>query len=129
MIKDVHSIKDKYKPIPIEMSTEEILESLRIEKMEDPNYYLYLEDSNKTKDGNVKTKSKENSAASCSDFNKKKCNSNFDCAMDASTTTVYHTCHKRVCEKSLVQIKNSLPRYNKYIRCTSTVNVLYIYIY
>ena len=103
------------------MSTAEILESLNLEKIDDPNYYLYPDESDE-----AKLKSKEYSTSSNSELKKKNRNGNYNHTIESHKSSVSHSCHKRACEQSLVQIKNSLPRYNRQILFTRKVSNLNI---
>ena len=82
------------------MSTLEILESLKTERMEDPNYYDYENKSNSY----LKSLALERSEIEKS---REKLNDT-----DSSENEAFISCHKRVCQKSLSEIKSSLPRYN-----------------
>ena len=100
MIKDVKLAKENYKPVSTEMSTPKILESLRLERIEDPNYYDYVSESNEKCELTVIEKSEV-------EITKENFND-----IESSDSEAFMSCHERVCQKSLSEIKESLPRYN-----------------
>ena len=100
MIKDVKLAKENYKPVSTEMSTPKILESLRLERIEDPNHYDYVSESKEKCESIVIEKSEV-------DITKENFND-----IESSDSEAFMSCHERVCQKSLSEIKESLPRYN-----------------
>ena len=105
LINDVEIAKDNYKPVGREMSTAEILESLRLEKMSDPYHYDYVEERNDEYESVEFEKSEKMKKVTKSDFHN----------TDSIENEVFISCHQRVCQKSLDEIKNSLPKYNRLI--------------
>ena len=100
LIKDVKLAKENYKPVSTEMSTPKILESLRLERIEDPNYYDYASEGNEKCESIVVEKSEV-------EITKENLND-----IESSDSEAFMSCHERVCQKSLSEIKESLPRYN-----------------
>ena len=114
MIKDVQLAKENYKPVGSEMSTADILESLRLERIEDPNYYNYTEE--RKEEHNSAEVDQNDQECLCSE-SVSNCNiplSDSD-DMESITNDNFISYHKRVCQKSLLDIKNSLPRYNRWL--------------
>ena len=100
MIKDVKLANENYKPVSTEMSTPKILESLRLERIEDPNYHDYVSESNEKC---------ETTVIESSEVEITKDNFN---DIESNDSEAFMSCHERVCQKSLSEIKESLPRYN-----------------
>ena len=82
------------------MSTPKILESLRLERIEDLNYYDYVSESNEKCESTVI----ENSEIEITKENL--------IDIESIDSEAFISCHERVCQKSLSEIKESLPRYN-----------------
>ena len=100
LIKDVKLANENYKPVSTEMSTPKILESLRLERIEDPNYHDYVSESNEKC---------ETTVIESSEVEITKDNFN---DIESNDSEAFMSCHERVCQKSLSEIKESLPRYN-----------------
>ena len=79
--------------------------------MEDSNYYDYTEERNEEFNFADVDKSDQYSE---SVSNSTMCENDSD-DKESNTNYGFISYHKRVCEKSLVDIKNSLPLYNKWL--------------
>ena len=109
MIEDVNISVLRYKPVKVEYSTKDIIHSLQLEiSAEKENtvwYHDNVDNARNIKRNEYLAKSK----SSDSDQNPHLQN-------ESLYNKVTHQCHDRVCQQTLLQIKKSLPRYNKYWR-------------
>ena len=108
MIEDVNISVLRYKPVKVEYSTKDIIHSLQLEISAEKEttvwYHDNVDNTKNIKKNEYLTKDK----SSDSDQNPHLQGESLYC-------TVSHQCHDRVCQQTLLQIKKSLPQYNKYI--------------
>ena len=109
MIEDVNISVLRYKPVKVEYSTKDIIHSLQLEisaEKEDAVWYHdNVDNARNIKRNEYLTKNR----SSDSDQNPHLEDEGLYCK-------VTHECHDRVCQQTLLQIKKSLPKYNKYWR-------------
>ena len=107
MIEDVNISVSRYQPVKVEYSTKDIIHSLQLEisaEKEDAVWYHdNVDNARNIKRNEYLTKNR----SSDSDQNPHLEGESLYCK-------VTHECHDRVCQQTLLQIKKSLPKYNKY---------------
>ena len=105
------------------MNTEKILKSLEFDELRDHDTDISLDDKNKSISTIRTAKNKVNLRIGKTSADKLYMgvgNKPRNCKVapkfgDSNLKSANISCHKRVCEKTLVQIKESLPLYNKYL--------------
>ena len=109
MIEDVNISVLRYKPVKVEYSTKDIIHSLQLEiSAEKENtdwHHDVIDNTRNIKRNEYSTKNKSTYS-----------DQNTHLQDDSLYCKVTHECHDRVCHQTLLQIKKSLPQYNKYWR-------------
>ena len=109
-MEEVRVAMASYTPVTREISTEQILNGLKLENIANNNAWGYSEDPYYEDKNNCLESSKKPAKTE---------NVIIDSLLTENDAKhgykTRHTHHQRVCKMTLVQLKNSLPRYNRYL--------------